>query len=129
MSPHFRAVGLLPAQEDLERRLHMDFPIAAIILRHHKMIGMIKLDRTARPWRLVQILLTPELQGQGLGTALLHTFLTEADEHGATIELSVLKKNPAKRLYQRLCFVTVAEEPYSWTMQRFPQHERCSAQP
>lgn len=118
MSPHFRASGLSPEQEDPERRLRMDFDIASIILRNGDVIGMIKLDRAAQTWRLVQILLAPEAQGQGLGTVLLRTLTAEAGACDAAMELSVLKSNPAKRLYQRLGFATVAEEPHSWTMRR-----------
>ena len=129
MSPHFRAAGLSPEQEDPERRLRMDFDIASIILRDGDAIGMLKLDRAAQPWRLVQLLLAPEAQGQGLGTALLRTLTAEADARGAAMELSVLKSNPAKRLYQRLGFATVAEEPLSWTMRRSATHPANAAQP
>lgn len=120
MSPHFRAADLSPEQEDLEQRLQIDFDIASIILRDGHTIGMLKLNRTDRPWRLVQLLLVPEAQGRGLGTMLLRKLAAEAENCGVAVELSVLKGNPAKRLYQRLGFAIVAEESHAWTMQRTP---------
>lgn len=129
MSPHFRAAGLSPEAEAPERRLRMNFAAASIILQDGRSIGMFKVDRTAQPWRLVQILLASEAQGRGMGTALLCPLIAEAESCRATVALSVLKGNPAKRLYERLGFETVGEEPHAWNMQRAPGRQAVSTQP
>ncbi len=107
----------------------MGFDKASIILCDGEAIGMLKLDRAACPWRLVQLLLAPEAQSLGLGTTLLRTLSAEADACGAAMELSVLKNNPAKRLYRRLGFATVAEESHAWTMRRHSNPPAGAAQP
>lgn len=123
MSPHFRAAGLSSKAENPERRLRMNFAMASIILHSKQLIGMLKLDRTTHPcWQLVQLLLAPEAQGKGLGTTLLYALIAEAKSCGAGVQLSVLKGNPAKKLYERIGFMTVAEEPHAWNMRFDPNH-------
>lgn len=53
----------------------------------------------------------PELQGRGIGTAVLRTLIAEAVERGVPIGLAVLPANPrAQRLYERLGFRVVGRE-------------------
>ena len=129
MSPHFRTIGLSPEAEAPEQRLRMNFASASIILHDGQPVGMLKVDRTAQPWRLIQILLASEAQGRGMGTALLCPLIAEAESSRATVALSVLKGNPAKRLYDRLGFETVGEEPHAWTMRRTPGRPAVSTHP
>lgn len=42
--------------------------------------------------------------------------LREAGQAGVAVELSVLKVNPARRLYERLGFVQVSEGEHSYLM-------------
>jgi ribosomal protein S18 acetylase RimI-like enzyme len=49
---------------------------------------------------------TPSLHGQGFGTQLIQSVITEARHAGASLKLDVLKTNPARRLYERLGFTT-----------------------
>lgn len=59
-----------------------------------------------------------ECQGQGIGTALMHRLIKQAEADGfAGISLSVDPRNAALRLYQRLGFQFIAtDEGGSWTM-------------
>lgn len=54
------------------------------------------------------IAVMPEIQGQGVGTALLKYILELAQTRYPAISLSIRMSNPALRLYQRLGFVAVA---------------------
>lgn len=58
---------------------------------------------------MVQIQIDPAFQGQGLGRRLLAGLLRQADDEGAPVTLSVLKGNPARRLYESLGFTPVEE--------------------
>jgi ribosomal protein S18 acetylase RimI-like enzyme len=73
----------------------------------------------------MQIQLMPSLQGKGIGTRLLQSLVQEAREAGAGLKLSVLKANPARRLYERMGFVVVEEKAtaYDMTLARDAQHK------
>ena len=79
-------------------------------------MGLLKVVRERRQWELMQIQLAPGVQGQGLGTTLLQSLIAEARSKNASLTLSVLKANPAKRLYDRLGFRMVAEKENSYEM-------------
>jgi ribosomal protein S18 acetylase RimI-like enzyme len=72
--------------------------------------------RQARQWQLVQIQLMPSLQGQDVGTMLLQSLIAEARGAGASLRLSVLKANPAKRLYEPLGFAVISQSESAYEM-------------
>jgi GNAT superfamily N-acetyltransferase len=55
--------------------------------------------------------LAPEVQGRGLGSAVLRALLDQADADGVTVRLNVLQGSAARRLYERHGFVVEAEDP------------------
>ena len=55
------------------------------------------------------IAVRPESLGSGIGSVLLTRLLEEARNMHSGMVLSVRANNPAKRLYERLGFVVVAE--------------------
>jgi len=54
--------------------------------------------------------LDPAMQGRGLGSAVLEALLAEADAAGQAVELSVVRKSPAHRFYQRFGFVETGRD-------------------
>ena len=54
--------------------------------------------------------LTPEVQGRGLGTAVLRGLLDRTDAEGIPVRLVVLKGSAARRLYEREGFTLESEE-------------------
>ncbi len=50
------------------------------------------------------LIITPEMQKQGLGTEIVRKLQAESERSGKPLKLSVLKVNPAKELYARLGF-------------------------
>ena len=68
-------------------------------------MGRLRVLRTGQTIELAGIQLLPEVQGRGIGTAIIEALKAEAAETGATVELGVEKDNPnARRLYHRLGF-------------------------
>lgn len=55
--------------------------------------------------RVLDIALLPEWCGRGIGSALLHDVMAEAERGGHMVSLHVEFWNPAVRLYERLGFV------------------------
>ena len=70
---------------------------------------MIKVIQDGTTWTIEQFQVTPAHQGRGLGTTVLRALIADARRSGALLRLSVLKQNPAARLYARLGFRTLAE--------------------
>ncbi|WP_197081520.1 N-acetyltransferase [Chromobacterium sp. LK1] len=107
MGPHLQTAGR-PCDEDaLLSRVHDGFEHAAIIMEGERDIGLLKVARRLPAWQLIQLQLLPDRQGRGLGAQLLRGLQREAEQAGAALELSVLERNPARRLYQRLGFVDI----------------------
>jgi ribosomal protein S18 acetylase RimI-like enzyme len=71
---------------------------------------------------ITELQVTPELQGNGIGTATIRNVIEEAAGRGLPVTLSVVPVNlRARRLYERLGFrVTAVEAPFIH-MRRDPQ--------
>lgn len=90
----------------------MQFPSADhnIIMRSGRAIGRMMIDRGREGFRLIDIALLSEFRGSGIGTRLVQELVDEASAAGAPLRLQVLTTNPARRLYERLGFVTVGDD-------------------
>ncbi len=64
--------------------------------------------------------LAPELQGQGLGSAVLRTLLKRIDADGVPVRLNVLRGSAARRLYERRGFTVEVQDPVDVFMVRQP---------
>jgi GNAT superfamily N-acetyltransferase len=64
--------------------------------------------------------LAPELQGRGLGSAVLRTLLERTDADGVPVRLTVLQGSAARRLYERHGFTLEAQDPIDVHMVRRP---------
>jgi GNAT superfamily N-acetyltransferase len=75
-------------------------------------IGRVLLDRSAQPWRLIDIALTPEAQGHGFGGALIKWLQRWARRDDADgIDLHVLHGNDqAASLYRRHGFADAGDD-------------------
>ncbi len=116
MSKHLAASGVIASEADHLGRVRAAFHCATIVLHAGEPVGLLKVVREGRQWELVQVQLTPSVQGKGLGGVLLRTLVEHARSEGASLRLSVLKANPAKRLYERLGFVVVAATEHAYDM-------------
>lgn len=72
-------------------------------------------------WWLESFYLAPELQGRGIGTAVLAALLARTDAEGATVRLQVLRGSPARSLYERHGFALEHEDPVDVYMVRAPR--------
>ena len=66
-----------------------------------------------------QLFIVPELQNQGIGTALVSEFCRRARGEGKTVALKVMRNNRARVLYRRLGFRIAGRSGYKpemrWT--------------
>ena len=82
--------------------------------------GRLWVSRMPTEIRVMDITLLPAFRGRGVGTSLLTGLIEEAagGEQSLTIHLEV--HNPARRLYNRLGFVPIAEHGLYTLMERRP---------
>jgi len=102
------------------RRVLFRLDCAQVILLANQPVGLLKVSRDGKDWDLIQIQLAPSFQGQGFGTQLIQSVITEARHAGASLKLDVLKANPARRLYERLGFTVVTEKAHIFEMRLKP---------
>jgi ribosomal protein S18 acetylase RimI-like enzyme len=79
-------------------------------------IGRHLVEHSKQSFRIVDLALLPEWQGQGIGTRILEDLAQESRQAGVELSLRVVKENPALRLYKRLGFEVVAGDEISYEM-------------
>ncbi|QWT18982.1 GNAT family N-acetyltransferase [Bacillus sp. NP157] len=83
-------------------------------------IGRLYLDHASDACHVIDISIEQAWQGKGLGTALLGQVQHDAGSASRAVTLNVNRHNPrARRLYEALGFVTVADEGV-YTSMRWP---------
>ena len=97
-------------------RITIEYESINIVRSDNQDIGMFKVKRDRDSWEIIQIQLLPNYQHMGIGTKLIQNLQEEASRQGIAVFLSVLKVNPAKRLYERLGFKVIQEKDKSYTM-------------
>ena len=73
-------------------------------------VGWIQVSRTDGEFCIDQLHLLEEVRGQGIGSALIAATIKDAAAENKNVSLSLVKGNPALRLYQRLGFHQVGED-------------------
>ena len=119
MTEHLRRAGAPDDDGHHLARVRHRFEDARIVWLDGRRAGLFKVSRDAASWRVVQIQLDRAFQGRGLGRRLLAGLLQEADAQDAAVTLSVLRGNPARRLYESLGFAPVGENQLETEM-RYP---------
>lgn len=89
-----------------------------IITVEGRTVGWLQAAETASEIFLQQLFVSPDYQGQGIGSKVLQTLLKSWERTGKPVVLTVLKNNPARRLYERHGFVVVAEVGVKLQMRR-----------
>ncbi|WP_439597403.1 GNAT family N-acetyltransferase [Falsiroseomonas sp.] len=119
MRPHLERVG---RWDPARRRARMEAAFAGgglhVIEQAGRPIGCIGLEPGAEAVELHSLYLEPDLQGQGLGAAIVAQAL--ALHPGRRFAIEVLKDSPARRFWERQGFVLMGEQPFDWVMARPP---------
>ncbi len=116
MAPQFERQGIVLTAQDHQLRAEFRLDAARIVERDGRALGLLKLLQESDVWTVEQFQVAPACQGLGLGAAVLRRVIAEARAASVTLRLSVLKENPARRLYERLGFRTLAESANSFKM-------------
>jgi ribosomal protein S18 acetylase RimI-like enzyme len=122
MAAHLLGCGIQHTEEESIARVMHKFECAEILLEGEKPVGLLKLHRGESTWEIVQFQLCPSVQGRGYGTTLMREIVREAGLVNATIRLSVLRANPARRLYESLGFTVIGGSATEHYMQLPPDN-------
>ena len=110
MREHVQAVWGWDEADQRERfRAGFDPAGVSVIMLSDEPIGLLKVDRRTDELFLASVELAPEVQRRGLGSDVVRSVLREAAQRGVPVRLQVFRRNPARRLYERLGFHQVGE--------------------
>jgi GNAT superfamily N-acetyltransferase len=93
----------------------------SIIVAEGRFAGCVALRPAADGHWLEHFFITPDLQGLGLGSAVLRSLLARTDADGETVRLNVLQGSAARRLYERHGFTAESQDPVDVFMVRAPR--------
>lgn len=85
-------------------------------------IGRLYLARLPEEFRIIDLALLPQHRNRGVGSSLLRSILDEAALAAKPVRIHVEGANPARRLYERLGFVVIAEGPVYRLMEKHPDN-------
>ncbi len=89
-----------------------------VIERHGEPIGRLYSQELRSQLHIVDIALSPEVRGQGLGGAILESLGFHAARAGKALGIFVESYNPARHLYDRLGFQSIGEQHIYVEMER-----------
>lgn len=117
MASYLEQAGLVLSEQDHLFRLKDDFDCCYLIMMAGERVGMVKYKGDERKIELMQLQISPDHQGQGIGRLILKHLFEMAKVGSQNLFLTVLKDNPAIRLYQRFGFNTVGEDEFELHME------------
>jgi GNAT superfamily N-acetyltransferase len=91
-----------------------------IIIVEREDVGWLQVRETQSQIILEQIFINPEHQRTGIGTKILNGLIRSWKSREKPVVLTVLKNNPARRLYERLGFTITCEAAIKLEMQLAP---------
>lgn len=115
MTEHLERAGRVYSDEQHLARIEMHYEFAKIIFYKNKKVGTIKYLTHDAAFEVLQIQIHPEYQGKGLGKIVINHIINQANNK--PVKLSILKGNPAKKLYESLGFKVINENEQEWFMQ------------
>ena len=83
-------------------------------------VGRLYVARLPDEIRIMELSLLPAHRGAGVGTRLVRAVLDEAVLDGKRTSVHVEQHNPARRLYERLGFVAVADRGVHVLLEAYP---------
>ena len=95
-----------------------------IITLNGRDIGWLQTRSVGPTLHLFQFYIAPRWQNQGLGSLVLKRVLAQAEKRGWNVALSVMKENPARRLYERHGLRATHEDRYKVYMRTISPSRR-----
>ncbi|GAC19283.1 GNAT family N-acetyltransferase [Paraglaciecola arctica] len=116
MATHLENAGLFLSEEQHKARVYEGYAHCFLIHCNHQIVGMLKYKELPNSIYIMQLQIFPAFQNKGVGRSVVTQLIQ--NKQGKNIELTVLKDNPAKNLYERLGFIITGEDEHEYFMQR-----------
>jgi len=117
MDEYLKKDGLPVDETSHLKRIQYHFEAANILDIHGKPIGLFKYYEDNTTCHVIQVQILPQYQGKGIGKSIITTLQKQALKDDKSVNLSVLKSNPARNLYERLGFTIISQSDNEFTMQ------------
>lgn len=117
MHEHLQQAGLNLSDKEHGLRVREAYDCSHIIVCSGKPVGMLKFLESTDVIEVKQLQIHPDHQGQGMGRRVMDLVLSWSVSRSKNVQLTVLKANPAKRLYERLGFKIVGQDKYEFHME------------
>lgn len=114
MVPHLENAGIFLSSDEHLKRLHDHYHCSYLIYCDSTCLGTIKYRFNDKVFEIMQLQIHPDHQGQGFGSAILEQVLLV--NAAKTVNLTVLKSNPAYHLYCRMGFNLIGEDEHEYHM-------------
>ncbi|MEW9798599.1 GNAT family N-acetyltransferase [Alteromonas sp. CYL-A6] len=118
MNEHLEAAGLYLTAAEHKARVAHQYEHSYLIYFDGVCVGLLKYEDQPASVYVMQFQLLPAHQGKGYGRAILADVIKRAGEK--PVRLTVLKQNPAKRLYYSMGFELVGEDEHEYHLQLTP---------
>lgn len=116
--------NFLKMQFDLQHKQYMNSYKNAtfeIIVYHGIPAGRLYIDRRKDDIRIIDIALLRKYRKLGIGSTIMNSLISEADEKHQKLSLHVEHNNPAMGLYEKLGFIKVDTTGVYFFMERKPR--------
>lgn len=117
MTTYLQQAGIPTTDAFHLQRIQYQFAHAQLILWEGELVGLLKLIKKEGGWEIAQFQIAPNFQGKGIGQQVLKMVLDTAKAKGVLVRLSVLKQNPARRLYEKVGFQHTHEDQHSYYLE------------
>ncbi|MBL4670660.1 MAG: GNAT family N-acetyltransferase [Arenicella sp.] len=118
MLEHLERAGQFLSEKEHSERVNYKFEYSYLVFHSNQLIGAVKYHCKINQVELTQIQISPRHQGKGYGSGIVRQILN--NEHPKTVQLAVLKGNPAVNFYKKLGFKVIGEDAYEYHMQNEP---------
>jgi ribosomal protein S18 acetylase RimI-like enzyme len=120
MSRIIKELNLDEAAQAVSFRQHWALSEVRIITLDDSAIGWVQSRTRENGFFVAQLFVDAPFQRRGIGSEVLHGLIGEAAQLRQPVRLSVVKINPALRLYERLGFRITHEDERKFYMKRDP---------
>ncbi|MCS6120036.1 GNAT family N-acetyltransferase [Shewanella baltica] len=115
MVEHLERSGQFLSDKEHEIRLDDKYHCSYLVHYKNTLVGTLKYESTELEVEIMQVQIYPDHQNKGYGRGVIQQVLNSAQSK--IVSLTVLKDNPALKLYLRLGFKIVGEDMYEYHMQ------------